>query len=167
MVYQHNISFSIICVLNAGCQKKRNQELGKNPFNFTVEEVERHPFEQVPITNEIRLKNDVENRGDKPDSRKNPPPSADKESVPPYSYSEPKQRFAYPPTMVSIAQFDQKFKLPKQKKVSDKAIKKAEQRQKTKERLELQLAENDEKMKIIKTRQKQNNNLFFYCKVIG
>ena len=53
-------------------KKKRNQELGKNPFNFTVEEVERHPFEQVPITNEISLKNDDENRADKPDSKKNP-----------------------------------------------------------------------------------------------
>ena len=82
-------------------------------------------------------------------AKKTPPPSADKESVPPYPSSEPKQRFVFPPTMVSVAQFDQKFKLPKQKKVSDKAIKKAEQRQKTKERLELQLAVNDEKMKII------------------
>ena len=135
--------------MNAGCKKKRNQELGKNPFSFTVEEVERHPFEQVPITNEISLKNDDENRADKPDSKKTPPPSADKESVPPYPSSEPKQRFVFPPTMVSVAQFDQKLKLPKQKKVSDKAIKKAEQRQKTKERLELQLAVNDEKMKII------------------
>ena len=136
--------------MNAGCKKKkRNQDLGKNPFNFTVEEVERHPFEQVPITNEISLKNDDENRADKPDSRKNRPISADKESVPPYPSSEPKQRFVYPPTMVSVAQFDQKFKLPKQKKLSDNAIKKAEQRQKTKERLELQLTENDEKMKIV------------------
>ena len=140
---QHNMCFE------RWLQKKGNKELGKNPFNFTVEEVERHPFEQVPITNEISLKNDDENRADKPGSRKNPPPSADKESVPPYPSSEPKQRFVYPPTMVSVAQFDQKFKLPKQKKVSDKAIKEAEQRQKTKERLELQLAENDEKMKII------------------
>ena len=139
--------------MNPGCKKKRNQEQGKNPFNFTVEEIEGHPFEQVPITNDISLKNDDENRADKPDSKKDLSPSANKESrydsFHPYPPSEPKQRFVYPPTMVSIAQFDQKFKLPKQKKVSDKAIKKAEQRQKTKERLELQLAENDEKMKII------------------
>ena len=65
---QHNMCFE------RWLQKKRNQELVKNPFNFTVEEVERHPFEQVPITNEISLKNDDESRADKLDSRKNPPP---------------------------------------------------------------------------------------------
>ena len=141
--------YSAKCVLSTGSNKKRNQELGKNPFNFTVEEIESHPFEQVPITEEINFKNDDENRADKPDTRKKLPPSTNVENAPPYPSPEPKQRFVYPPTMVSIAQFDQKFKLPKQKKVSDKAIKKAEQRQKTKERLEQQLAENDEKMKMI------------------
>ena len=130
-------------------KKKRSQELGKNPLNFTVEEIEHHPFEQVPITEEINFKNDDGNRADKPDTRKKLPLSKNAENAPPYPSPEPKQRFVYPPTMVSVAQFDQKFKLPKQKKVSDKAIKNAEQRQKTKERLEQQLAENDEKMKII------------------
>ena len=51
--------------------------------------------------------------------------------------------------MASIKQFDKQFKLPKQKKVSEKALKKAEERKKKKEKLILKLAENDEKMKMI------------------
>ena len=106
--------------------KKRNQELGKNPFNFAVPDFERHPFEQIPITEEITFKDDYENRADVPDTRKNLPPSANKENIPPYPSSEPKpqQRFLYSPTMVATRehlnnyqqQFDKKHKLPTQKR---------------------------------------------------
>ena len=51
--------------------KKRNQELGKNPFNFADPDFERHPFEQIPITEEITFKDDDEKRADVPDTRKN------------------------------------------------------------------------------------------------
>ena len=65
-----------------------------------------------------------------------------------YPPSDPTPTYVYPPTMASIKQFDKQFKLPKQKKVSEKAVKKAEERKKTKEKLILKLAENDEKMKM-------------------
>ena len=55
------------------------------------------------------------------------------------------QRFMYAPTMVGIKNFDQKYKLPKQKKVP-KSKKTVEEIQLEKEKLEEQLAENDEKM---------------------
>ena len=63
--------------------RKRNQVIGKNPFNFEVPAFERHPFEQVSITQEITfMKDDTENRADVPDTRKaeNLPPSANKGS---------------------------------------------------------------------------------------
>ena len=136
--------------------KKRQQELAKNPFNFAILEFERHPFEQVPINDKITfVKDDNENRADVPDTRKNVPPTEDKENIPPYPSSEPKQqRFLYAPKMVTTSehltnfqqQFDKKHKLPRQK-VREKNLKKAEERKKTKEKLLHQLAENDEKMK--------------------
>ena len=106
-------------------ERKRNEETGKNPFNFAVaEEVITHPFERKPITNDDEFMADV------PDTRKNLPPSANKENIPPYPSSDPPQGYVYPPTMVSIKQFDQKFKLPKQKKVTERALQKAEERKK-------------------------------------
>ena len=144
-------------------ERKRAQERAKNPFNFEIPDTERHPFEQVPITNEITfLTNDDEHKADVPDSRKKTlPPSANKENIPPYpSHDPPKQqRFLYAPTMVGTSEllnnfqqnFDKKHKLPRQK-VRDKNLKKAEERKKTKEKLIQQLAENDEKMKIINSK---------------
>ena len=125
--------------------RKRQQELAKNPFHFEIPDFERHPFEQVPITDEITfVKNDDENRADIPDTRKNVPPLTNIETIPPYPSSDPpkQQRFLYAPTMVGTSEqlnnfqqnFDKKHKLARQK-VRDKNVKKAEERKKTKERL--------------------------------
>ena len=137
-------------------EKKRNQEQGKNPFNFTVPNVERHPFEQLPITEEITFADDDRHRADVPDTRKNNlPPSTTEKNIPPYTAADPapsesiKQIFVYAPTMVGIKQFDKKYKLPKQQKKTAKKQKSAEEIQAQKEKLQAELAENDPKMKII------------------
>ena len=136
-------------------QKKRNQETGKNPFNFSVPNAERHPFEQLPITDEITFVDDDKHRADVPDTRKNLPPSTTEKNIPPYPPADPapsesvKQRFVYAPTMVGIKQFDKKYKLPKQQKKTAKKQKSAEEIQVQNEKLEAELAENDLKMKII------------------
>ena len=118
-----------------------NEEIGKHPFNFSVPEVVRHHYEQRPITN------DDEFRADVVDTKKIS--TENKENIPPSN-----QRFLYAPTMVSIIQFDNQYKLPKVKKPSKTALEKAEQRKKKTEHLKLRLGEIDEKMKVIN----KNNN---------
>ena len=39
-------------------EKKRNQKTGKNPFNFVVPNAERHPFDQLPVTEQITFADD-------------------------------------------------------------------------------------------------------------
>ena len=83
--------------------RKRAQELAKSLFNFEIPDTERHPFQQVPVTDEITfVRNDDEHRADVPDSRKKLPPSANKENIPPYPSPDPpkQQRFLYASTMV-------------------------------------------------------------------
>ena len=93
------------------------------------------------------------------DTRKNVPPSANKGNIPPYPNPDlpQTQGYVYRPTMVTVQQFDQKFKLPKQRKVSNKALKKAEERKKTKAKLIEKLAESDEKMKMINKSKTKTN----------
>ena len=110
-----------------------SEQLGKNPFNFYVDEVIRHPYEQKLLTN------DDEFRADIPDTKKmllsenkdNIPPAAsrktnnlqstnEKENIYPSSSPLPSDKYIYAPTMVSVKQFDKKFKLPKVKKVKKK-----------------------------------------------
>ena len=59
--------------------------------------------------------------------------------------------------MVSVKQFDQKYKLPKVKKVSEAALKKAEQTKKKNEDLKLRLSEIDDKMKTINKNNSKKN----------
>ena len=59
--------------------------------------------------------------------------------------------------MVSVKQFDQKYKLPKVKKVSEAALKKAEQTKKKKEDLKLRLSGIDDKMKTINKNNSKKN----------
>ena len=114
-------------------QRKREEQTCKNQFNFAVaEEIVTHPFEQKPITN------DDEFKLTQLDTRKNLPPSANKENIPSYPSAEPAQTYVYPPTMTSIKQFDKQFKLPKQKKVSEKAIKKAEEKKQNKRKTNIE-----------------------------
>ena len=79
-----------------------SEEIGKNPFNFSVPEVVRHPYEQRPITN------DDEFRADVVDTKKIS--TENKENIPPSN-----QKFLYEPTMVNVKQFDNQYKLPKVK----------------------------------------------------
>ena len=131
--------------------KKKNQQIGKNPFNFAVDGLNQtHPYEQKPITN------DDEFRADVIDTKKMIS-DANKENIPPqsstvfqkYPSSSPQvsQRFIYALTMANIKQFDKQFKLPKIKK--KKADEKNEERKRLKDNLTKKLAQNDEKMKII------------------
>ena len=136
---QSRIKFAV-CFDNRR-QQKMNEEIGKHPFNFSVPEVVRHLYEQRPITN------DDEFRADVVDTKKIS--TENKENIPPSN-----QRFLYAPTMVSIIQFDNQYKLPKVKKPSKTALEKAEQRKKKTEHLKLRLGEIDEKMKVIN----KNNN---------
>ena len=71
-------------------QKKRNQETGKNPFNFAVPNAERHPFEQLPIADQINFTDDDKHKADVPDSRKNNlNPSTAEKNIPPYPPADP------------------------------------------------------------------------------
>ena len=54
---------------NAWKQKKMQQSLGKNPFNFNVSESYRHPMEQKPITQEINIYDDLEFQADVADEK--------------------------------------------------------------------------------------------------
>ena len=136
-------------------EKKRNQKMGKNPFNFVVPNAERHPFDQLPITEQITFADDDKHKADVLDSSKNNlNPSKAEKNIPPYPPADPapsesvKQRFVYAPAMVGIKQFDKKYKLPKQQKKA-KTQKTPEEIKAQKEKLEAELAENDLKMKII------------------
>ena len=125
-------------------KRKGDMQTGKNPFNFAVaEEVITYPFEQKPITDFQEFQPDLSKRGE------NLPTSSEKERIPAYSSSSPAPTYVCPPTMASIKQIDKQFNLPKQKKVSVKALKKTKERKKTKEKLILKLAENNKEMKII------------------
>ena len=92
-----------------------SEQLGKNPFNFYVDEVIRHPYEQKLLTN------DDEFRADVPDTKKmllsenkeNIPPAAssktnnlqstnEKENIYPSSSPLPSDKYIYATTMVSI-----------------------------------------------------------------
>ena len=149
------------CVLKGG-EKKRNQQTGKNPFNFEVDGSRQllYPYAQRPITNDDEFRADVVDTKIFPNDN-------NKENIPPqspnivnkYPTSSPNvsQRFFYAPTMANIKQFDKQFKLPKVKKQDKVLAEKAEIRQKTKENLTLRLAENEEKMKII-NKGKNNSN---------
>ena len=111
--------------------RKREEQTAKNPFNFAVaEEVITYPFEQKPITDSEEFQPDL------PKKVENlPPSSAGNVAYPP---SDPTPTYVYPPTMASIKQFDKQFKLPKQKKVSTKALKKAEERKKNKRKTNIE-----------------------------
>ena len=112
-------------------QRKMNEKIGKNHFNFNVANDLRHPCQQIPI------KNDDEFRADVVDTKKFS--DRNKENILPKSSQQ--NRFLYAPTMVSVKQFDQKYKLPKVKKVREATLKKAEQTKK-KGRLEAETFEN-------------------------
>ena len=87
-------------------EQYRSAQIGKNPFNFTVEDqVKRHAFEQKPIIIDD-IKEDMKTIPDKTKIFLAPPPQ-------PSSY-------AYAPTMVNVTEFDQKYSLPK---VAKKALK--------------------------------------------
>ena len=134
-------------LLEANCIRRTTKYI---PVNF-----EKHPFEQLPITEEITFVDDDKHKADVPDTRKNLPPSTSEKNIPPYPPADPapaesvKQRFVYAPTMAGIKQFDKKYKLPKQQKKAAKKQKSAEEIQAQKEKLEAELAENDLKMKVI------------------
>ena len=98
--------------------EKTSQQRGKNPFNFQINNVERHAFEQKLIKDDfkiekilvhpaeqsqrIRLKNDDKFRADITDS-------SNKENISPLSYSNERYKFA--PTMVNVREeFDGKKK---------------------------------------------------------
>ena len=94
-------------------QKKMQQSIGKNPFNFAAApEVHRHPMEQAPITDEINLYDDLEFKADVVDTK----PQITVEAEGPKPTTSINERFLYAPTMVGMLEFDKKFKLPKQKK---------------------------------------------------
>ena len=112
-----------------------SEQLGKNPFNFYVDEVIRHPYEQKLLTN------DDEFRADVPDTKKmllsenkdNIPPAAssktnnlqstnEKENIYPSSSPLPSDKYIYAPTMASVKQFNKTFKLSKVKKVKKKHL---------------------------------------------
>ena len=100
--------------------RKREEQTAKNPFNFAVaEEIITHHFEQKPITDNEEFQPDLPKVENLAVSDKNVA----------YPPSDPRPRYVYPPTVVSIKQFDEKFKLPKQR-VSEKALARAEERKK-------------------------------------
>ena len=78
------------------------QQRGKNPFNFNVPNVERHPYEQKPIKDDFKIeqmlhpikkpkfskpRNDDKFRADVVDS-------SNKENIPPLAYSNERYKFA-------------------------------------------------------------------------
>ena len=50
-------------------QKKMQGSFGKNPFNFAAPDVQRHPMEQQPITQEIDIYDDLEFKADVVDTK--------------------------------------------------------------------------------------------------
>ena len=136
-------------------KEKMSHELGKNPFNFIVPDVNRHPYEQMPIKEDfkveqillypaenknIKIKNDDKFKADVTDS-------SNKENIPPTTFNN--NRFKYAPTMIDndYKKFDQKYKLPKVKKPKLPSAEKVEQRKKKAENLTVRLNEIEEKMK--------------------
>ena len=106
-------------------QRKMNEKIGKNPFNFhVVEEVVRHPYEQKPITNDDEFRDVIDTKKVSSENKENIPPS-------PHLGQECNQKHVYAATMSNIKQFDKRFKLPKVKKVSKTALEKAEKNEKS------------------------------------
>ena len=152
---QSKINFTV-CFERWRQKKKRNQQTGKNPFNFAVDGSRQppYPYAQRPITNDDEFRADVLDTKKMIFSNDN-----NKEIIPPqspnivnkYPSSSPNvsQRFVYAPTTANIKQFDKQFKLPKVKKQDKVLAEKAEKRKKMKENLTVRLAENEEKMKMI------------------
>ena len=136
--------------------EKLAQQRGKNPFNFNVPNVERHPYEQKPIKDDFKIEqvlrpiekpkfnkpqNDDKLRADVVDS-------SNKENIPPLAYSN--EQYKFTPTMVNVREeFDQKYNLPRVKKPNLKTQEKIEARNKKKEELKVKLVEIEDKMKLI------------------
>ena len=120
------------------------RSFGKNPFNFAVPDVKRHPMEQEPITQEIDIYDDLEFRADVVDTKS-------KKAVKEGNTVEPivADRFLYAPTMAGIKAFDKTYKLPKQKNLP-KSKKTSEEIQAEKKKLEVRLAENTQAMNNLK-----------------
>ena len=130
-------------------KEKMSREIGKNPFNFTVLDVSRHPFEQMPIKDDfqiekvllhpaenknIKIENDDKFRADMTDS-------SNKENITPVPALN--KRFKYVPTMIGDQKkFDQRFEKPKLPSAD-----KIEHRKKKAEHLTVRLNEIEENIK--------------------
>ena len=104
-------------------QKKRNQQTGKNPFNFAVDGLRQthpYPYAQRPITNDDEFRADVVDTKKiviSDENKKNIPPKSPNVAMKdPNSSPNLSQSFVHAPTMASIKQFDNRFKLPMVKK---------------------------------------------------
>ena len=112
---------------------KKQQELGKNPFNFKVpdnfEVVQRQEYEQKPV----KIDNDDVFKADIPDIKRplqtlikkvdaTDGAAENKENIPPAEVfpsaypAESTVTYKYAPTMVGFEDFDKKYFLPKQAK---------------------------------------------------
>ena len=135
-------------------REKMSQKIGKNPFNFTVPDVNRHSFEQMPIKDDFQIKkillHPAENKNIKIENddkfKADVTDSSNKENIPP-NLSFNNNQFKYAPTMIDNdhKKFDQRYKLPKVKKLP--SAEKVGQRRKKAENLTVRLNEIEEKIK--------------------
>ena len=150
-------SFSL-CFSEWKSDEYKQEQLGKNPFNFYVERNESHPFEQKPMKDnfEVEVINKTSSNIQKKEIngekyRADVVDTNNKENIPP-SVQLSKRKFVYVPTMTNLKEeFDKLYKLPKtKKKRTPPYVDKLEKRGKKKEELTTRLKEVDEKMKLIK-----------------